>query len=668
MAIAPPKVTAAPKIQRLSVKDWLKGYNSNLDDGRTPNEGLRQAVNVLLYQDGTIGPARSLVTYGEEPVGPILGEVFPFVDSTGSGRENWLVSMQVVGGVGKVYISKDGEAWIECTGKTYSATQRAHFEQVDDKILVLNGLDELSYVDISSGTISSFTALTTPSAPTLSVGAQLVGTTYPIRYRITATNTGETAASVAGTSTVSKLRDIWVGTTGGATEYVDVTITRVAGAQRYSVYVGDTAGNEVFIESIPDPGSGTTFTYRDTGAAVRDVTRLAPIADTTAGIKATRAKVINDRVFLVGDIDNPDYVWYGGTGDSTLDFSPYGGGGYSSVGGKGQKQIPVAIQSFRNPQGNSVITVLCSGDGKRYTMTPLTQTVGDQTLFTYEVNEVNGDGTDSPDGVVQTKDSLWYPSRGGFKTTGTKPQLQNVLSTNVISETIQNDVTRLNTQSMANCVGLEYEGRIYWALPVGTEENNQIWTLDLTRQGAWMLPLEINADWMTLYTDNTGATHFLVLKDDLIYEFTESRSTMYGDVAFDTLISSGFLKFSEDGMDWARVIDVTFIVLRPQGTISVSVSGKTEEDSLTTLETASFTPDFSVAGWGEFGWSANYLGWSGSAVVPTSYGNAREQKVLEIDEDLNYITFDVGSTGAGVSYQLSDVVVRYVNIGVIDQT
>ena len=38
-------------------------------------------------------------------------------------------------------------------------------------------------------------------------------------------------------------------------------------------------------------------------------------------------------------------------------------------------------------------------------------------------------GTDSPDALIVYNNSLFYPSRDGFKTTGTKPQLQNVLST-----------------------------------------------------------------------------------------------------------------------------------------------------------------------------------------------------------------------------------------------
>jgi len=663
-----PKASPAPRIQRISVNDWLKGYNSNLDEGRTPIGGLRRASNVLLDQDGTVGPRKSLVEYGEQPTGTVLGQVYEFVDNTTSTPVRKLICMQVLAGVGKVTVSEDGGAWAVKTGKTYDDTAKAHFVQVDNKVMVMNGVDNLSYYDIPTDTVVPFVQLTTPSAPTLSVGANIVGTNFPIRYRVTASNSGETAASVAGTSTTLRTRDTWVGVTGGATEYIDVTITRVTGATRYNIYVGETTGTEAFIESVPDPGSGTTFVYRDLGSAPRDVTRFAPLSDTTEGPKVTRGEVVNGRLWLTGDTDNPSRVYYGGdTGSNAISFSPYEGGGWLEVG-KGTKEYPVRVIGFRNPQGTPIVTVLCNGAGKRYILTPDTTTVGDFTIAFFNVEEANGaDGTDSPDGVVLHNDSLWYPSRDGFKTTGTKPQLQNVLSTDLVSESIQNDYVNLRTTSMDRCVGLAYQGRIYWALPVGTSTNNQIWVLDTQRKGAWMLPMSVSADWMWLYTDSDGATRHLVLQDNKILQFTSSQSTSDDGTAFGTNITSGFIKFSDDAGDWARVIDVTFVFLRPKGDIQVSVAGKTEDSSLSTLATGSFDSNISVAGWGEGDFDGNTLGWSETVSVPTEYGNAREQVVIEVDEDMKWLTYQVKSDDMGVEYQLSDCIIRYVDIGWIEE-
>jgi len=651
-----PQQIKPPKIERLSTRSWIEGYNSTLDVGRTPSKGLVGATNVLIYQDGTVGPRPSLVQYGQTPVGTILGEVGEFLDSVT--LDKWLITLQNVSGTTKVTISKDGGAWIILNGKTYDNTAPAHFVQIDDKMLVMNGVDSLSYVNIPTQTVVPFVALTTPLVPTI-VATGLSGTTYTYYYTITANSTvGETAASPIANKQVSLIRGAWDATTN----YLTISWTAVPSAQSYNLYVGETPDEQYLIASAI-----TGLTYKDDGTATKDVTRTAPVADTTEGPKVTRGTVINGQVFLTGDADNPRYVRYGGSGISALDFSPYGGGGWIEIG-RGTKEFPVVVKPFRTGQGTPTPMVICrgtNGAGKRYTMTNASVTVGDEIIPYFDVKEDNGqDGTDSPDGVVSYRDALWYPSRGGFKTTGTKPQLQNILSTTTVSETIQPDVVNLNILAMEQCVGLAYDGRIYWALPVGSATNNQIWVLDLDRQGAWMLPFNISADWMSLYEDNSGNTHHLVLKDNVIFELTDSQATMDNMAAFPTNITSGQLRFSEDGEVWATVTRVTFVFLRPRGTINVAVSGKTEDAQLATVGSDSFSSVSTAVGWGEAAWST--LPWSTTLEVPISYGNAREKIAIEIEEDMNWVTWSVDTTTANTAYQLSDVIIEYVTIGLID--
>jgi len=655
MAYVPQQIRP-PKIERLSLRSWMEGYNSTLDVGRTPQKGLVGATNVLIYQDGTVGPRPSLVKYGQTPLGTILGEVGEFLNSTT--LEKWLITLQNVSGTTKVTISKDGGAWQIIDGKTYDNTAPGHFVQIDEKVLVMNGVDNLSYFNIPTALVVPFVALPTPTAPVITPTG-LSGTTYTYYYTITANSTvGETAAAPTDSQQVSLVRGAWDETTN----YLTITWAAVTGAQSYNLYMGETADAQFLIASAI-----TGLTYKDSGIASKDVTRTAPIADTTEGPKVTRGQVINGQVFLTGDKDNPRYVRYGGSGISALDFSPYGGGGWVEIG-RGTKEFPVVVKPFRTGQGTPTPMVICrgtNGSGKRYTMTSASVTVGDEIIPYFDVKEDNGqDGTDSPDGVVSYRDSLWYPSRGGFKTTGTRPQLQNILSTNTVSETIQPDVVNLNVLAMDKCVGLAYDGRIYWALPVGATENNQIWVLDLDRDGAWMLPQNISADWMNLYEDNTGNTHHLILKDNIIFELTDSQSTMDNGQAFPTNITSGQLRFSEDGEEWATVTRVTFVFLRPRGIINVAVSGKTEDASLSTVGADSFSAVSTAVGWAESAWGT--LPWSTTLSVPISYGNSREKIPIEIEEDMNWVTWSVDSTEANTSYQLSDVIVEYVKIGLLD--
>jgi len=675
-----PKPTKPPKIERISIKNWLKGTVTAFDDGRTPTEGLRASGNVILDQDGTIRPRPSLVAYGTTPTGTILGEIYEFSKEVGTTNEYYLITMQNVAGTTKVYVSKDGGAWTVCNGKTYDNSAKAHFVQVDSKVLVMNGVDNLSYLDIPTLAVIPFTALGTQGI-TSAVATGVAGAGFTYYYRVSANSTvGETAASVVASVTTTQPRTKWA---GGTTEYVTVTWPAnpsATASTTYNVYLAETSTGTGYL--IASGINGLTFKDDNTVDVIPNVSQSAPLGDTTAGPKVTRGSVINGQVFLTGDTDNIRYVRYGGNGTSVLDFSPFNGGGWVELG-RGTKEIPVRVLPFRDGRGNSQITVLCqgtNGTGKRYLLTPNTSTLGNTIIAFFDVTEDNGqDGTDSPDGVILYRDSLWYPSKDGFKTTGTKPQLQNILSTDTVSETIINDVKNLNAANMGKVVGLAYQQRLYWALPNGSTDNNEIWVLDLARQGAWMKPWNIACDWMVLYNDNSGITHHLVLKDNVIYELTNSQATMDGSTAFNTNITSGLIKFSEDSLDWAKVIDVTFILLRPQGTINFTVSGQTEDDTnLSTVGSDSFTSNTSVVGWGEAGWggspdavapSLTYIyGWSLFGTVPTRFGDAQKLVVIEVDETLEWLTYELNTNQAGTDYQLGDVVVRYVNIGTLDIT
>lgn len=673
MATAPIK---APNIKRLSQKDWLKGVVTAFDDGRTPTDGLKATTNTELDQDGTIRPRPSLVRYGTAFPGTLLGELYEFTKQvTGLSNNNYQLGMFNVSGTTKPYYSLDGGGWTVANGKTYDNTANTHFLQVDKKVLIMNGVDNLSYLDIPTLAVIPFTSISSPVISSV-VATGLTGSTFTYYYKVSANSTfGETAASANMSVAVGTQRDIWL----PASQYVTVSWGAVTGAVSYNVYLGTTSGQEVLIASGVN---GLSFKDDGSQAFVPNVSQLAPVADTTAGATVTRGSAINGQVFLTGDILNPHYVRYGGNGDSVLDFSPFNGGGFTELG-RGAKEFPVQVKPFRDGRGNAQITVLCrstNGMGKRYLLTPQTTTYGTTVIAYFQVTEDNGqDGTSSPDGVILYNDSLYYPSLDGFKTTGTKPQLQNLLSTDTISETIGTDVKTLNNSSMNGCVGIAYQQRLYWALPVGSTGNNQIWTLDLQRQGAWMKPWGISATWMMLYNDNSGVSHFIIVQNNIAYELTDAQASYDDGVAFSTNITSGLIKFSDDGLESASVVDVTFVLLRPQGVINFIVSGKNEDsDSLTGLGTNTFTASSSIAGWGESGWGGSpdafapmtpdIFGWSNFSEIPISFGDSRRQITIEIDDVLQWLTWELDTNIGGTFYQLDDVIIRYVPVGVLDLT
>lgn len=520
-------------VQTISIKNWQKGVITAYDTPRTPTGALYSTTNTILQQDGTVRPRPSLMPYGAQPLGIVLGEIYEFRNTTVLPMLNYRICMQLVSGTAKVYISKDTGAWTAISGKTYDTAAKAHFCQIDNKVLVMNGVDNLSYYDIKTGAITPFTALTTPTAPTLTTNTGLTGSTFTITYRISANSSvGQSIASSALSTTVGTDHDLWNATT----QSLKIDWTAVTGAVSYNVYMGTGGvGTEFLI------ASGITGTsYTDNGTAYQDTTHSYPLVDSTAGPKATRGDVINDQVFLSGIKDSPYNIIVGGNFPYSVDFSPANGGNTVPVG-NGGKAIPVRVRLTTGTNGSSSIKVYCSGpNGKapRYTLTPDSITVGNQSVNIFNVKQDDGEeGTDSPDAMLYYNNANYYPSIDGFKTDGVLPQLQTFISTRRVSNSIQQDIASLNSEAMGGAVAMQYEGRLLYALPVNATSNNQIWPLDLDRGGAWMKPWNISADWMMQYNSNTiaeggdGHTHYTVLSNNVISELTYIQSTNDNGVA-----------------------------------------------------------------------------------------------------------------------------------------
>lgn len=668
-----PKATEAPTIKRTSVKAWEKGTVTALDDGRTPIDGLRSSGNVILDQDSTIRPRGSLTEYGPQPADglTIIGEIYEFVTLSGATRTTYNICMQTNGTVAKVYYAQgEDDVWTLATGtNSYNASAPAHFKQSGDRVSITNGEDTLSYMSTATFAITTFVTLSDPTPAPTGTPTGLTGTNFNVYYAITANSTvGETAGSPVLTKPVSTDRDVW----DPSTQNIKVQWTAVTGAVSYNLYMGvssDGAGQPK-LYAIATGLDASVLEFTDNGTRAQDLARPMPTTNNTSGPKATRAEVINGRLWLVGDKDHPYYVWHGGDFNYEFDFSPGNGGGYTPVG-TGTKEVPNAIKAFRDGQGNAKVMVLqqgTNGSGKRSFLTPTTVTYGSSSFVVWEVQEDYGqDGTDAADSVIVYQNSTYYLSRDGFKTTGTKPQLQNVLSTDRISNTIQTDIQTINTEAANKAVGLAYEGRLYWALPVASATNNQIWVLDLDRKGAWMKPWNIAADWMWLYNDNAGRTHFCMLVNNRIMEMSYSAKTADNGVAFPTSFLSGQNKFSEDGREWGRLIQLVFVILRPQGTFNFSVTGMTEDGLYSRTESVTYAASSTRAGYSEPGVGYSSIrGYSGVLTIPTSFNPAVEEHVFEFDEDVQWYQYSVGTTEAGSDFNFSDVIAEYVPVGIKD--
>lgn len=639
---------------------FKKGYMSFVTDSRMPLDALADLTNATLEQDNLPRPRPSLVLFGEQPLGTILG-IGTFIKIESGVPVKYDISMQVIAGVGKIHTRKNGETWVAATGlgNSYSSTAKVNFCQTSNRVYVSNASDTMSYYNIDTDAIVIYTSLATPSTPS-ATQTGMAGSNYTYYYKVSANNAvGESAASTADTETTSIARDTWA----SATQYITLTWSAVAGATSYNIYVGTVSGEEQYLTTV---ANGLTF--RDDATLALNPFVIAPAGNSTEGPVLAYMWNKDGQIYGVGDTTDPDRLWYDAGSTHPGDFSPFNGGGWVGINSGGDT-TPEVVRSFRTGKGDSAVTILSrgiGGTGKMHHLVFSTTTFDNNVINIPNVTEANGQsGTVSARATVEADNSLWYPTGQDFKSTGTAQNVQNILSTNSVSNDIIPDVQRLNLAAMDESCGLVFENKIYWALPVGDTHNNQIWVKDLSRRGIWIMPWIIRADFMWLSEDNdTGDISHCIYDGTNILKFSRSVATQDNGVAFRTRVAHEGLVWDEHGMGMAAIQEQRFKLLQPSGTIQINSFGLDEDGAVNTLASESFTQTSSFTGWNNMEWSddqpiSEYSADIG-AIDYTS--TAMAVVLLEVDETVNQLGWEVVTDTTDCDYYLSTTNTKGISI------
>jgi hypothetical protein len=365
------------------------------------------------------------------------------------------------GTYGKLYKQTDGGAYTVATGvgNAYDDEAWAGGVQSKNKLYIYNGVDNLSYVNLATDAVSTYTSLSTPAAPTVTMtGATSTGYTY--YYKITANNeVGESIASTAGSDTTNKPRDNWVENT----DYMTITWSTVTNATSYTVYIGDSTTNCQELYTTRE------LTFTDYGTIAPNTFKLAPEGNSTQGAVFNYMYVDarNSQLFGISS-DNKLYYSAAGTGD----FSPYQGGGWVSIDENGDTTLNY-VTGFRNGKGDPVITVSArgaAGKGKLYHVTFESLTIGDQIIIYPNVTEANGQsGTYAPRATIKARDSITYPTGADFKSTGTSQNIVNILTTNSVSQVIEPDVELIDLENLHKAVVVGGVAALFVLVVVGRQ-------------------------------------------------------------------------------------------------------------------------------------------------------------------------------------------------------
>jgi hypothetical protein len=639
----------ARKVINIHQSSFPKAYISTVDNSRRAIDSLSDMTNMELVQDNLARPRPPLVRYGTQPAYTVVGRgTYRYNGSRG------LLWMLSVAGVGKVYKQVDGGAFT-LIGGTYDITNWNMFCQSKSRVYVHNKVNKLSYVDLATDSIITYTALTTPTAPTATGSANLISGTKPYNYyyRVSANNAaGESIASATGTVNVNDIRDNWSSETAIA-KTVAISWSTVTNATSYTLYVGDKSTVTEELVTI------TGLSYTDAGALQTNPYKLAPEGNSSDGFVARWLYNDTKNSQLFG-VDNNNKLYYSAPGEG--DFSPYNGGGYAPVDESGDTQLNF-VDGFRNGKGDPVITTSSRGAAGKGLLSHITfenLTIGDQIITYPNIYPANGQaGTYAPRATVKARDSLYYFTGQDVKSTGTSQNIVNILTTASIAQVLEPDLDNINLQALENACGVEYKDRVYFCLPVNSTTNNEIWYLDLSRKNAWVLRWPIAATDIWLYEDSIGSTHFCVLVDNVILEFTRAGGQTHQDdnVAWTSRVAFDSLVWDEDGITLGNIRNQYFKLLQPKGHISVNATGLTRKGVQQSAGSDTFTTTTTYTGIGQWDYSGDYLYGDDPGEI-NSFG--KSVAVLQIRPKglLNQLAWEVTADTAGTDYTLSAVNTR----------
>lgn len=611
-----------------------RGVISLVDQSKLPRNALKDAVNLYLGEDGAPMVRPGLAWYGTAAsASPIDGADF-FVNS-----DDEIHLVKVAGGV--IYRStNDGLTWAACTGATFTAGKKVRMVQANEYLYMFNGWDNIVRYD-GSTTLQVYTSLPSPT-PISAVKTGLSGSTYTYRYRVAAVNDiGYTQASTAVTVQVGTVRN---SASWDASNKVTFTWNAVAGAVRYDIYVGQTAGEEVYIDSVE--GQATT-TYIDTGQAVEQITSIAPDTNTTEGPRVGDMELVGSRLYATRDRDFPYRVWISGAGPYVGYFSSAYDATYIDLQ-KGGQYKPVKVEDYRDGKGTPLATVWCdSADGRGcvWQGTLESFTVGDVTFPVPNFYKLPGSrGTSAPDSIINVLNDYMYYNTQAIYNLGSRAQFLNLLSTDESSANIRPNVKNISQAASWQICSHFEDAKVFFSVPYQSDVNNATILFDTERK-AW-LPWAFNVGFERFfsYTDNEGERHFLAWKpgDTRLTEISEDFKGDYGQ-PFETSLVTGLRHVNDrNRFEFAQIDNAQVEFAQSLGQIQIELSGITREDGYRKLgETMIIEPSTVKYSWTTHTWGGHP--WTDTDTPIVSSSEPSLKRFWAVQEALNAYQYRVST-------------------------
>lgn len=635
-----PAKISANKIKDYFVKidDFRGGTNTLVSEARLEPKYAVESTNMMQVQDGVWSTKWGSDYYGEEISGVSdMDGAMEYVKLDGT-RE-----VIAVGG-GFAWSSDDNcETWTQLTGATFTAGIIPFFLQIENRLYITNGVDDLAYYDGSS--LQVFNAI---SAPTGQAGTRntLTAGSYNNYYRIVAVNEiGYTTPSDAVSLSTNKQRDSW----NGSTESLALTWNAVSGATGYDVYWGEFSGQENYITRV------TTNSYTDDGSAEVNIYIETPDDNTTSAPKFRSMEISGNRLWATYDPDNAWRVYFSGTGQYINAFSPFYGGGYIDLE-KGGRNRPVSVTHYRTGKGDPIITVLASspdGQGAIFQVELTSLTLGDTTFTVPAAYKIVGSiGADAPHGVTKFGDNIAFLNKKSIYFLRSKEQIFNILSSDDMGSPIRNRYEGLNMTYIADFVSFYKPPYVFFSVTEGTN-NDKVIIFD-TERNNWTWAWNNGFKGFFEYTDTNNRTRFLAVptSGNKLVEISKNIKGDLGAAFYQSYISP-LIPVSTDYTDLAKVRDVVLEISSFRGSVTLEVLGLGRNKQVTSLASTSVTTSTGTTGWGGDLFSSFLFGDTDG--IPTTFTERSTKIKLRVNKKLYAIQFKVSSNEYESAYTIMGI-------------
>ena len=285
-------------------------------------------------------------------------------------------------------------------------------------------------------------------------------------------------------------------------------------------YTTDNAMSMIFLgraEVMPsnDEEIGGTWSYDwygyvDATSMWTVANLIAPTENYTKGVHASKACIVDGRMYFWGDSNEPQRLYIGGNPGNLLSISPGTGGGFVDIEpGTGQEIRHVC--KYKTQSGNSIVTMLCDSQNsrkeQRFNLVENSISLSnEQSMKSWQAEQVAGAlGCKSYDGAVVCADGLYSVSRYGLALTTMTMEYNSQIRANYVSEAIKpvfTDAADMDSR-LSNAILIEVDGILYMALGTSSDQQGNldsvIFCYDIDRKAWWTYTLTVDSPILNMF-------------------------------------------------------------------------------------------------------------------------------------------------------------------------